>query len=666
MPTPNKSRKQLISELTRTNTLFNKAERMGRLGYWEWDVLEDRLVTCSEQYAEIFETTQAEAIKHDYVDEVNRNPDSVELFNHDISKYIYDKDRERYIQETETAYRNKESWEIEFRFVTNSGRIVHLLEIGEPVLDKNGTLIRTFGIIQDITEFRQNEEKLAVQGVLLNNIKDGASLIRVSDGIILYTNPAFESMFGYEKNEMLGKPFAIIFAPTAELSQEQVAQHSRAELIKAKSMKGEFRKIKKDGTPILTSSSISTFNHPEHGDVFIAISRDITEQREKEKLLQRTQKLDALGKLTGGIAHDFNNLLGVILGYSELLQHQLIGNYLSEDYNKQIHKAAQRGAKLTKRLLTYTSKQQFEEKQININEVVCQQEDMLQKTLTVRVSLVLELTDGVWSLMLDDAQLEDAILNMCINAMHAIDDGNAESKITIATINKSINKSDAKALGLDAGDYVKLSITDTGCGISEEIKEQIFDPFFTTKGDKGTGLGLSQTIGFVERSGGTIKVISEPNLGSQFNLYFPRYIDYEDKEQTTTKKLELAKGGNESILVVDDEDALLDFAKSVLDKNGYQVYGAESGKQALQILDSNHIDLLLTDIIMPQMNGYELAVIVNERYPDVRIQLVSGYDDEKYIDLVDKKLHENIIRKPYGIQIMLKKVRTLLDNAVKD
>ncbi|MCP4270927.1 MAG: PAS domain S-box protein, partial [Gammaproteobacteria bacterium] len=492
-----KSRKHLIAELTRSNTLFNQAENMGKLGYWEWDVLKDRLVDCSEQYAEIFETTKKKALKLNYEDDIFQNIDSIESFTNKVNTFIHEKDRERYIHVTETAYQNKEPWSIEFRFVTANGCIVHLLEVGEPVLDENGTLIRTFGIIQDITDYKQNEEKLAIQDNILNNISDGASLIRISDGTILYTNPAFELMFGYEQNEMLGKPFSIIFAPTTEFSQQEVAQYSQAELLKAKSMKGEFRKIKKNGTIILTSSSITTFNHPEHGDVWVAISVDITEQRENEKLLQRTQKLDALGKLTGGIAHDFNNLLGVIMGYSELLHFKLVKKPNSTNYNKQILRAAQRGAKLTKRLLSFTSKQLFEAKKTNINTLIFQLEDMLQKTLTIRISLVLELSDKIWPLMLDESQLEDAILNMCINAMHAIDIENAESKVTICTMNQVISESEAQLLGINAGDYVLISLTDTGCGIDSKIIDQIFDPFFSTKGDMGTGLGLSQTFGFV-------------------------------------------------------------------------------------------------------------------------------------------------------------------------
>ncbi len=185
--------------------------------------------------------------------------------------------------------------------------------------------------------------------------------------------------------------------------------------------------------------------------------------------------------------------------------------------------------------------------------------------------------------------------------------------------------------------------------------------FFTTKGEFGTGLGLSQAFGFVERSGGTIKAISENNRGSEFILYFPRYEAHINDDINVSNTKELALGGNESILIVDDEEALLEFAKIFFDKYGYNVYAVESGEKALTILETEHIDLVLIDIIIPKMNGYELAVIVNERYPEVHIQLVSGFDDEKHIDLVDKKLHDTVIHKPYSIQTMLKSIRTLLD-----
>ncbi len=431
-----KSREQLIDELTKSHALFNQAESMGKLGHWEWDVLKNRLVACSEQYAIIFETTQEEALKPNIKNGKYLNIDPDESFNNDVKEFIHEKDRKRYVEVTQAAYQNKESWNIEFQFVTNKSRIVNLLELGQPVLDEDDNLIKTFGIIQDITEFRQNEKRLVIQANILNNISEGASLSRASDGIILYTNPAFEFMFGYDKNEMIGEYFFILFAAT-ELTQQEIAQQCRADLLKFKSIKGEFKKIKKDGTLILTSSSITTINLPEHGDVWVAVSRDITEQRENKKQLQRSQKLGALGKLTGGIAHDFNNLLGVILGYSELLQDKIEKDFLIAEYGKQIYMATQRGAKLTKRLLSFTSMSNVETKKLNINTLILQQEDMLQKALTVRILLILKLADNIWPLMLDESQLQDVILNLCINAMHAMEKDKTAGKVTICTTNQS-------------------------------------------------------------------------------------------------------------------------------------------------------------------------------------------------------------------------------------
>lgn len=376
--------------------------------------------------------------------------------------------------------------------------------------------------------------------------------------------------------------------------------------------------------------------------------------------LRRSQKMDALGKLTGGIAHDYNNSLNVVLGFVQLLELEYDDKELPETNEniKEIRHAAERGVKLTKKLLAFSRKKSSDAAMLDLNQILESEHNMLDKTLTARINLVFGLGDNLWPVLLDDSDIEDAILNMCINASHAIQ---GTGTVTIQTRNMTISELDAQQLALNTGDYILLSVTDTGSGMDAATKEKIFDPFFSTKGDKGTGLGLSQVYGFVKRSGGAIKVYSEPGHGTRFSIYFPRY--HEEKNGDTAKKIDsrTSLDGTETILLVDDEVATLKFASKLLSLHGYTVLNAENGKQALEILAKEHVDLLLSDIIMPEMEGYELSAIVQEKYPNIKIQLASGFSDDRHADMIDKNIQENIIQKPYNLDILLKRIRELLD-----
>jgi len=424
----------------------------------------------------------------------------------------------------------------------------------------------------------------------------------------------------------------------------------------------EYRIKHKDGYYIWLSDRGKFVEWDDNGQPvrMIGVDTNITQRKEQDELIRHSQKMDALGKLTGGIAHDFNNLLGIILGYTQLLKNYKDSNFEQSNYIEQIHKAGERGAKLTKKLLSFTSKQVYEAKKIDLKSLIRQQQDMLQKTLTVRVKLIFEFADEVWPVFINDNQLEDVILNICINAMHAMDDEDSEARLTISISNQKLSKTDAQTLGLEQGDYVLLSFSDTGCGMDEATKAQIFAPFFTTKGDKGTGLGLYQVFGFVENSNGAIVVNSKLDIGSQFHIYLPRFSD--DLQETSQGGIKnIVSGGNETILLVDDETALLDMLKKTLIQQGYQIFTAHSGQSALQILKNEQVDLMMTDIIMPDMDGYELSKIVKENYPGIKIQLVSGFTDEQNQDLVDEKLQQNIVYKPYNKEILLHNIRVLLD-----
>jgi len=416
--------------------------------------------------------------------------------------------------------------------------------------------------------------------------------------------------------------------------------------------------------PILTIVALIMF-HIIRINSLLMSQISIREQAELERQslevqLHQSQKLEALGNLTGGIAHDFNNILSIIMGYSELLKNRYQDDTDLNNYIGEIYRAGTRGSKLTKKLLSYTRKQPLEETRVNVNKVLNQQHDLLQKTLTVRIKLVVNNMDNIWPIRIDSSELEDAVLNISINAMHAMADKESGAQLTITTKNVSLNVNKAKILGLSAGDYVQICIIDNGIGMSKEVKDQIFVPFYSTKADKGTGLGLSQVYGFIQRSGGAIDVMSEVNKGSQFIMYLPRLQDKDRDDENLIIDNPLP-GGSESILVVDDEVALGDLASEVLSQQGYQTFQAENAEQALAILEKNHVDLLLTDVIMPRISGHQLSAMVHERYPHIKIQLVSGYTKNNDLEANKSHLFKNLLHKPYSEQKLLRKVRDTLD-----
>ena len=388
--------------------------------------------------------------------------------------------------------------------------------------------------------------------------------------------------------------------------------------------------------------------------------QDITEQVSLEESLRRTEKMDALGKLTGGIAHDYNNMLGVVLGYTELLENMVIDQPKLANYVRKIRHAGERGARLTEKLMTFSRQKITDAERLDINALLLTEQEMLEKTLTVRINLALDLATDLWPVWLDSSDLEDAIINLSINASHAIE-GNGQ--LTIHTGNTSLDEETARKLQLKAGDYVLLSVTDTGCGMDESTREKIFEPFFSTKGSHGTGLGLSQVYGFVERSQGGIQVVSEPGRGTTITLYFPRHQETDNRERSQQQDSTMDFDGNETILIADDEQALLDLSCEIFEKHGYRTIPAKNAKQVLEILQQQEVDLLFCDIIMPDMNGYELAGIVREKYPEVRIQLASGFTDNHHVGMVDDELHKNLLYKPYQSQTLLKRVWQLLHQA---
>lgn len=378
-----------------------------------------------------------------------------------------------------------------------------------------------------------------------------------------------------------------------------------------------------------------------------------------EAALHRSKKMDALSNLTGGIAHDYNNMLGVIIGYANLLELELKDDERLSAYVSAISLAGKRGARLASKLLTVVRKSSSDEEVIDVNELLLGQKDLLEKTLTARISLSIKTEPDLWSVKINPSDLEDVILNICINAMHAI----AETgSLVIKTSNVLLSKKEADVLQVQPGKFVGLSFRDTGCGMEQSELEIIFDPFYTTKGDQGTGLGLAQVYGFARQSEGAVSVSSVPGVGTEFSIFIPVIEGPAGEVPRDVPEISAAEvRGQETILVVDDEEALLQLSKELLQRRGYVVLCAENGKQALDVLENNNIDLLLTDAIMGEMGGYELAGIVRKKWPNIKIQMVSGYAHDADEGAVDSDLVNNALAKPFEIDTYYARIRELLD-----
>jgi len=540
--------------------------------------------------------------------------------------------------------------------ISKDGTEYQIADSAAPIRD-NGQILGMVLVFNNVTDQYQLREAAAKSRRDLQSIMDNSpAVIYVKDieGRFTFINKQFSELFHIKHDDILGKTLDQVFP--VEIA-DVMKKNDNDVMISGNIIESEEVAPHDDGPHTYNSIKFPLRDTENNIYAICGISTDITERKAQEEQLRQSQKMDALGKLTGGIAHDYNNMLGVILGYSEILEAIVKDQPKAAGYVSEIRHAGERGAKLTKKLLTFTRKESPENKVVHINSLLEDSSLMLEKTLTVRISLVLELASDLWPIFIDESDLEDAILNISINAMHAISDS---GKLTFETRNEVLSEADALHLQMKAGKYVLLSITDTGCGMDNETKGRVFDPFYTTKGDRGTGLGLSQVYGLIKRSKGSIKVYSEPNHGTRLALYFPRYEGSYDSIEIDTVEEILDTTGSETILIVDDEPALIKLTSQILSTQGYRTLTAETGKQALEILENIPVDLLLSDVIMPEMDGYQLASIVKEKYPAVKIQLASGFSDDRHINMVDESLHQNILQKPFHSKKLLTKIRELL------
>jgi PAS domain S-box-containing protein len=478
-------------------------------------------------------------------------------------------------------------------------------------------------------------------------------------GILQDANPAMVAMFGYKAaDELKGGHLGSLYADAQQWFQTADYFHARKEFNNLTT-----DCVRKDGEIIVARISGRSIPNGPEGNSFEIFMEDVTETRMLELQLRQAQKMEAIGRLAGGIAHDFNNLLMVISGYSEFLLERLGPDPRLRAPAQEISNATQRATSLTRQLLAFSRKQMLAPKVLDLNEMVAENLKMLTRMIGEDIDLVMVPGPGLGAVRADPGQIDQVIMNLAVNARDAMPQG---GKLTIETANVALDESFARTHApLTAGEYVMLAISDTGVGMDSETQSRIFEPFFTTKGAKGTGLGLSTVYGIVKQSGGFIFVDSQPQRGTAFRAYFPR-VDGRDEVAAVQESTGLPRAdrGQETILLVEDETNLRRLARQYLETQGYKILEAEDGAAALQIVDgyAGAIDLLLTDIIMPGVNGRELAEHVTQLLPNVRVLYMSGYTENAvgHDGTLDAGI--NLLQKPFSLPALKDRVREVLDS----
>ncbi len=529
---------------------------------------------------------------------------------------------------------------------------------------------RTAELETEIAEHKETEEALKESGnrfrTMFDSMGDGVAIYKAvnngDDFVFADFNKAGEEIENIKREELIGKSVIQMFPGIKESGILEVFQRVWA------TGKAELHPVTQYKDDRIVGWRENYIYKLPSGEI-VAIYEDATERKkaEKEKTqmeqqLQQSQKLESIGQLAGGVAHDLNNMLTPILGFGQLLLEKPDEDEERREQLEEIMKAGWRARDLVRQLLAFSRKQTLEFKTFDLNTLLMDFSKLLRST--IREDIVIKLIPAK-SLPLvsgDTGQLEQVIMNLAVNAQDAMPDG---GELTIETTVVKLDESyAAKHVSVIPGPYVMLAISDTGCGMDEKIREQIFDPFFTTKSkDKGTGLGLATVYGIVKQHNGNIWVYSEPDKGTTFKVYLPVSAETQE-EQETAEKTSTVSRGSETILLAEDDEIVRKLALTVLEQSGYTVLVAENGTEALQTLQSHNgpLHLLLTDVVMPKMNGRELFNRVVEKYPSMKVLYMSGYTD----DVIDRRgvLNKGVafIQKPFNVNDLAAKVREVLDS----
>jgi PAS domain S-box-containing protein len=597
-------------------------------------------------------------------------PEETEALGSDLIARIFHPDDLARIRAHHQAWRgidDGETREIEYRVRTKDGqwRWLHSRETAF-TRDDAGRVAQILGIAHDITEQVHYEQALRESEERYRRLFNaGTDAIYVHEltgqgfpGRFVELNEVTCRRLGYTRDEMLTMSPGDVDAPDKRAEGEAACRR----LLTEKSVVFEMVHVAKNGAHIPVEISANLFQH-QGRNMVLSVARDLSERRRLEAQFLQAQKMEAIGRLAGGVAHDFNNLLTVISGVTEVSMSRLSRTHPLYKNLDQIREAGLRAAALTSQLLAFSRRQIVQPTPLNLSEVLTNLEKMLRRLIGEDIDLVVEPAADLGTIVADPGQIEQMLINLAVNSRDAMPEG---GQLTITTANVQLDDTFVRDHpDITAGPYVRLTVSDTGRGLSEEDKAHIFEPFYTTKAEgKGTGLGLATVYGIVTQSGGAIDFISQPQQGATFRIFLPRRDQAREKRATKVEGPALPRG-SETILVVEDDPEVRRVACMMLEQLGYDVLESQDARDALQLVESRKgpIDLLLTDVIMPGMSGLEAANRISRLRPGIAILYMSGYPDEALASYGVLAESIDLINKPFSGRDLSQKVRQVLDKS---
>jgi PAS domain S-box-containing protein len=637
-------RQAVEADLKLQSAHLQEAQRLANLGSWVWDVRENSVRWSPELYS-IYGISER---------------DFAGTFE-DFLRRIHPDDREKIAREIERAFRSCSSFRLDERIVRPNGEVRYLQSVGEVMLDDAGDPARMIGVCLDVTERKQAETALhqteEQYRLMVDSIRDYSLFMLDPQGRVATWNAGAARIKQYAAHEIIGEHFSRFY------TDEERAAGLPERALQIAATEGRYEaegwRVRKDGSRFWASVALDPIRDNEGTLIgFAKVTRDITERRQAQIALEETreqlaqaQKLEAIGQLTGGIAHDFNNLLMIVSGYAQVLARRVSEPSLVRAIEA-IQSAAARGSNLTRQLLAFSRRQALSPVVVDLFAQLQNLREILVRTIPTNIEIKSAIAPDLWRTEVDLGEFELALVNIALNARDAMPDGGT---LTLSARNIVLRANEVEGL---AGDYIAVSIRDTGSGIEPDVLRRVFEPFFTTKAvGKGTGLGLSQVYGFAHQSGGAVTIDSEPGTGTEVTIYLKR-SEAEQSPETATVNSSPQETDSSTILLIEDDEEVSAVNAMLLENLGYRVLRADSAAHALQTLQQQKsVDLILSDIVMPgAMNGIRLAEEVRERYPEIPVLLMSGYSDA----VQAARGEFRILRKPFDSDELERAVREIM------
>ncbi|HJV35330.1 PAS domain S-box protein [Geomonas sp.] len=566
--------------------------------------------------------------------------------------YVDPERRDRFLALLKSGQEVKD---FEARLRCRDGSIQWIRMSGHPLFDEQGKLTHIDGTMQNITRQKEIEEALSKLSLA---VEQSPVTIVITDtrGLIEFVNPKFEQLTGYGRREVIGKTLAFL---KSEHNPPEMYRKLWETLKSGNIWEGEFVNRKKNGELFSERATISPIKNRE-GVIthYLAIKEDITERKQLEAQLLQSQKMESVGRLAGGVAHDFNNMLSVIIGCAQLAMLKVTEGDQLWQFLNQISRAAERSSEITRQLLAFSRKELISLKKVNLNAKVVETQNTLGRLIGEDINLTFKPAPGLWAIEADPSQLDQILVNLAVNARDAMPGG---GQLAIETANVHIDHTYCK-YHLDArpGDYVQLTVSDSGTGMDRDTLAHIFEPFFTTKGvGKGTGLGLATVYGIVRQNNGFVTVYSEPGHGTSFRIHFPKSQGEVEAEELAP---ETTMSGSGNVLLVEDDPLVREMASQMLAEIGYTVIQTRSPEDAIEICrkGESRIDLVLTDVVMPGMNGKEMVDEILTFSPGMKVLFMSGYTSDLVAQrgVMDEGRH--FIQKPFDLHSLNEKIKEAL------